>query len=74
MSIQIYKFNVSSGNDAAILFNASNEKLHQFMYGCVTNGYDWSFLRLEKQLLQIDTEKFFLKPNFDNFRRISNHN
>ncbi len=74
MSIQIYKFNVSSGNDAAILFNASNEKLHQFMYGCVTNGYDWSFLRLEKQLLQIDTERFFLKPNFDYSRRVSNHN
>lgn len=45
---------------AATLFNESNEKLHQFMYGCVTNGYDWSFLRLEKQLLQIDTERFFL--------------
>ena len=57
MSIQIYKFNVSSGNDAAILFNASNEKLHQFMYGCVTNGYDWSFLRLEKQLFQIKLPK-----------------
>jgi hypothetical protein len=45
---------------AAILFNESNKKLHQFMYGCVTNGYDWSFLRLENQVLQIDTERLFI--------------
>lgn len=31
-----------------------------FMYGCVTNGYDWSFLRLQNQMLQLDTERFFL--------------
>jgi len=45
---------------AAILFNESSGKLHQFMYGCVTNGYDWNFLRLENQMLEIDTERFFL--------------
>jgi hypothetical protein len=45
---------------AAILFNEPTPKSTSFMYGCVTNGYDWVFLRLENQMLQIDTERFFL--------------
>lgn len=45
---------------AAILFNESTPNVTAFMYGCVTNGYDWSFLRLANQRLQIDTERFFL--------------
>ena len=35
------------------------------MYGCVTNGYEWCFLRwcflrLENQMVQIDTKRLFL--------------
>jgi hypothetical protein len=39
---------------AAILFNEPTPNPTSFMYGCVTNGYDWVFLRLENQMLQID--------------------
>jgi len=45
---------------AAILFNQENQTPVEFMYGCVTNGYEWSFLRLEKKTVQIDTERLFL--------------
>ncbi len=44
---------------AAQLFNEAAKNTFPWMFGCVTNGYDWSFLRLEKQLLQINTEQFF---------------
>ena len=30
------------------------------MYGCVTNGYEWCFLKLENSCVLIDTERFFL--------------
>lgn len=45
---------------AAILFNEQEQKPTPFMYGCVTNGYEWCFLRLENQMVQIDTKRFFL--------------
>ncbi|MCI5158482.1 MAG: hypothetical protein D3906_08580 [Candidatus Electrothrix sp. AUS1_2] len=45
---------------AAILFNEENHTPINFMYGCVTNGYDWSFMRLESKRLQIDSARFFL--------------
>ena len=45
---------------AAILFNESTPNATTFMYGGVTNGYEWNFLRLENHLLQIDIERLFL--------------
>jgi hypothetical protein len=45
---------------AAILLNEQNQQPTPFMYGCVTNGYDWCFLRLETKIVQIDAERFFL--------------
>ena len=45
---------------AAILFNEQDQKPTPFMYGCVTNGYEWCFLRLENKMVQIDAERFFL--------------
>ena len=45
---------------AAILFNEQEQKLTPFMYGCVTNGYEWCFLKLANQVIQIDAERFFL--------------
>ncbi len=45
---------------AAILFNEENQTPLDFMYGCVTNGYDWTFMRLENKCIQIDSARFFL--------------
>ncbi len=45
---------------AAILFNQDNQMLSETMYGCVTNGYDWNFMRLENKQLQIDSTRLFL--------------
>jgi hypothetical protein len=45
---------------AAILFNQENQTPSAFMHGCVTNGYEWIFLRLENNIAQIDTERYFL--------------
>jgi hypothetical protein len=45
---------------AAILFNRENHTPSDFIYGCVTNGYEWNFMRLENKRLQIDSTRFFL--------------
>ncbi len=45
---------------AAILFNEQTQDSTPFMYGCVTNGYEWCFLRMENKIVQIDAERFFL--------------
>src|SRR5207302_4784619 len=29
------------------------------VYGCVTTGYEWQFLRLSEDLIEIDTEIYF---------------
>ena len=43
---------------AAILFNEQNQNPTPFVYGCVTNGYEWCFLKLANKAAQIDTERF----------------
>ncbi|CAK0773251.1 conserved hypothetical protein [Gammaproteobacteria bacterium] len=50
---------------AACVFNQENQTplnfTHlNFMYGCVTNSYEWNFMRLENKRLQIDGTRFFL--------------
>ncbi|MCI5150084.1 MAG: hypothetical protein D3916_11965 [Candidatus Electrothrix sp. MAN1_4] len=45
---------------AAILFNEENQTQPDFMYGCVTNGYDWNFMRLKDKCVHIDSARFFL--------------
>ena len=45
---------------AAIVFNQENEQPLDFMYGCVTNAYDWHFMRLENKQLEIDKTRYFL--------------
>ncbi len=45
---------------AAILFNEQAQQPTPFMYGCVTNGYEWCFLKLANQIVQIDAKRFFL--------------
>jgi hypothetical protein len=43
----------------AKLFNEANELPLPIIYGCVTTGDDWIFLKLEDQIL-LDTRKYYL--------------
>lgn len=46
---------------AAQLFNQRHDNEIDVIYGIVTTGYDWLFLKLEKNELYVDTERYFLK-------------
>jgi hypothetical protein len=46
---------------AARLFNQQKHEPIEVIYGAVTNGYEWLFLRLEGQMLLIDTERYGLE-------------
>ena len=49
---------------AAQLYNTQEGESIPVIYGSVTNGYDWVFLKLEDNLLSIDTQRFtILKIN-----------
>jgi hypothetical protein len=43
---------------AAQLYNSQEGDDIPVVYGSVTNGYDWVFLKLENNLLLIDTQRF----------------
>ncbi len=45
---------------AARLFNQQNNDPHEIIYGAVTNGYDWVFLKLEANFVFIDTDRYFI--------------
>ncbi len=45
---------------AAWLFNQKSEKHVSVIFGTVTNGYDWIFLRYQGDKLQIDLHRFTL--------------
>ena len=45
---------------AALLFNEQNDLKTAQMFGCVTNGYEWHFLKLEHNCVFIDGMRFFL--------------
>jgi hypothetical protein len=45
---------------AANLFNQQEGKETSAIYGCVTNGFDWLFLKLTNNVVIIDTERFYL--------------
>ncbi|MFN0203915.1 MAG: hypothetical protein ACKVTZ_20510 [Bacteroidia bacterium] len=51
---------------AARLFNQQNNEPIELIYGAVTNGYEWLFLRLQENLLLIDTERY----NLDNLPKL----
>jgi hypothetical protein len=40
---------------AAQLFNEREGKPQKVIYGCVTSGFSWGFLKLEQKMLAIDT-------------------
>lgn len=45
---------------AAQIFNQKAGKPLPVMYGCVTNAFDWLFLRMENQNLYIDNKRYFI--------------
>ena len=55
---------------AAQRFNEAKKQPTQVIYGVVTSGNLWTFLKLEKQILTIDFTDYFIPPcgkNFGNF-------
>jgi hypothetical protein len=46
---------------AAKLFNEQAGDLQPYIYGAVTNGYEWLFLKLENDTVVIDRERYGLK-------------
>ena len=45
---------------AARLFNEQDGHLTPVLYGCVTNGFEWLFLRLEGDTVYIDSTRFLI--------------
>jgi hypothetical protein len=45
---------------AARLFNQENNSPYHTIYGAVTNGFEWVFLKLEGNVLFIDPERYYL--------------
>jgi hypothetical protein len=45
---------------AAQIFNKQKGKNQKVIYGCVTSGYTWAFLKLEDDVLSIDPNPVFL--------------
>ena len=46
---------------AAKLFNQRKNEPYQTIYGAITNGREWVFLKLEENILLIDTNRYSLK-------------
>ncbi len=46
---------------AAHLYNEQNDKPLPFIFGAVTNGLNWQFLKLEGKQLSIDTAYYSLQ-------------
>jgi hypothetical protein len=45
---------------AARLFNQQHENNIDSIYGIVTSGYDWQFLKLTENTLSVDNKRYFL--------------
>jgi hypothetical protein len=43
-------------------FNEAKQKVVTVIYGCVSNGIQWQFLKLEKQLVTVDLTVYPLPP------------
>ncbi len=42
------------------LFNERDNQPYRLIYGAVTDGFEWVFLRLENEMLYIDTDRYYL--------------
>ena len=45
---------------AARLFNKETNEPYETIYGAVTNGFEWVFMKLENQTLFIDANRYYL--------------
>ncbi|MCK4493430.1 MAG: hypothetical protein KAU26_05210 [Methylococcales bacterium] len=45
---------------AAMLYNQTNNKAISILYGCVTTGETWQFLRLQGNQLHIDSQRHYI--------------
>lgn len=45
---------------ASMRYNEEEGKPFPFVYGCAVTGGDWKFLRLENNVLTVDTETYYL--------------
>jgi hypothetical protein len=45
---------------AAQIFNKRHKKEFPFIYGAVTTGFDWRFVRLENDVAYVDTDVYYL--------------
>lgn len=45
---------------AAQLFNQKHNTLIQTVYGCVTTGTNWKFMKLKENIVEIDLNEYFL--------------
>jgi hypothetical protein len=43
------------------LFNEQKNEPYKIIYGAVTDGYEWVFLRLEENMLLIDIERYTMQ-------------
>ena len=50
----------------AVIFNQNHETTTPCIYGCVTTGDDWHFIKLENNLILIDDKRYYL----DNVERL----
>lgn len=46
---------------AAQMFNEKNQEIMPHIYGAITNGYEWLFLKLEGKEVVLDTNRFTIK-------------
>jgi len=46
---------------AAQIFNERNDEFQPVIYGAVTNGYEWLFLKLRDKMVSVDIERYGLK-------------
>lgn len=51
---------VASEMIAAQIFNERENNPISIMYGCVSTGTEWLFLKLEHKILTIDTDRYYL--------------
>lgn len=49
----------------ARIFNQKNDPPHPIIYGCLSTGEEWQFIKLEDDTFWIDKQKYFLKSEID---------
>jgi hypothetical protein len=55
----------------ARIFNEKAQKPTPIVFGCVTNAFDWNFLRLKNDCLYIENRRYYMEGN-DNLTELLN--